>query len=103
MCLAVPGQIVEIGGDGADPLIGRVGTVDFQGSQLEVSLAMTPEVQLGDWVLVHAGFAITVLEEEDARQTWEYLNFEGLGEVPAELRQAPAAEAGGGEMGGEGG
>jgi hydrogenase expression/formation protein HypC len=48
--------------------------VDFQGNRLEVSTVLTPEVGAGDWVLVHAGFAITQLDEETARQTWTYLN-----------------------------
>ena len=91
MCLAVPGRIVEITKDEADPIAGHVGTVDFQGSRLDVSLAMTPEARVGDWVLVHAGFAITLLDEEDARETWEYLCFQGAGEMPEELRAGRAA------------
>jgi hydrogenase expression/formation protein HypC len=95
MCLAVPGKVVAIAKDEADPIAGHVATVDFQGSRVEVSLAMTPQVGLGDWVLVHAGFAITVLDEAGARQTWEYLDSSGLGEIPSELRAgAPAAPAG---------
>ena len=42
-------------------------------SRTEISLALVPEAGVGDWVLVHAGFAITVLDEEDARQTYELL------------------------------
>lgn len=71
MCLAVPGKIVEIIGS-EDPL-GRLATVDFQGSRVEASLAMTPEARNGDWVLVHAGFALTVLDEAEAKDTWETL------------------------------
>jgi hydrogenase expression/formation protein HypC len=51
----------------------RTAKVDFQGSRLEVSLAFTPEAATGDWVLVHAGFAIRRLEESEALETWEYL------------------------------
>ncbi len=65
MCLAVPAKVVDCQGDRA--------TVDLQGSTLEVSTALTPEVGTGDWVLVHAGFAITQLDEQEARETWEYL------------------------------
>jgi hydrogenase expression/formation protein HypC len=92
MCLAVPGRIVEILDDGGSaPVVGPVATVDFQGSRVEVSLAMAPEAGVGQWVLVHAGFAIAVLDEDEARQTWEYLQAGGAGEMPEQLK------AGGGE------
>jgi len=108
MCLAVPGKIVSVSRSDEDPLTGTLAAVDFQGSRVEVCLAMTPEADVGDWVLVHAGFALAVLEEADARQTWEYLNTAGLGDVPEELRgegsarpaaagEATAGEAAGGE------
>ncbi|NQU76648.1 MAG: HypC/HybG/HupF family hydrogenase formation chaperone [Planctomycetes bacterium] len=73
MCLAVPGRIVEIKGLD-EAAIGRVALVDFNGSRLQVSLALTSEADVGDWVLVHAGYAITVLDEAAALETWEYLN-----------------------------
>ena len=73
MCLAVPGQIAEVRDDPDEPVAGRSATVDFQGSRVDVSLAMTPEAAAGDWVLVHAGFALAVLDEEEARQTWDAL------------------------------
>ncbi len=78
MCLAVPGKILSIV-DGVDPGIGRVATVDFQGSRIEASLAMVPEAKEQDWILVHAGFALTVLDEEEAKETWETLRM-ALGE-----------------------
>jgi hydrogenase expression/formation protein HypC len=65
MCLAVPAQVVDASGDEA--------TVDLQGSTLKISKIMTPGVARGDWVLVHAGFAIAQLDEADARETWDYL------------------------------
>jgi hydrogenase expression/formation protein HypC len=65
MCLAVPAKIIARDGEEA--------VVDLQGNSLRISTVLTPEVAQGDWVLVHAGFAITRLEEEDARQTWDYL------------------------------
>lgn len=65
MCLAVPAKVVECTGDEA--------VVDLQGNALRISKILTPEVVRGDWVLVHAGFAITRLEEADARETWDYL------------------------------
>jgi hydrogenase expression/formation protein HypC len=65
MCLAVPGRIIECNGDEA--------VVDLQGNRLPISRVLTPEAGLGDWVLVHAGFAISQVSEDDARQTWNYL------------------------------
>ena len=96
MCLAVPGKIVEIlEGESPDaPAVGPLAAVDFQGSRVDVSLAMSPEATVGQWVLVHAGFAIAVLDEAEARQTWEYLQESGVGEMPEELRGAKA-EGGG--------
>jgi hydrogenase expression/formation protein HypC len=91
MCLAVPGRIVEILDDGGGAGVGPVATVDFQGSQVDVSLAMAPEAGVGQWVLVHAGFAIAVLDEDEARGTWEYLQAGVAGEMPEQLK------AGGGE------
>jgi len=96
MCLAVPGKIAEITDAPDDPVGGRVAAVDFQGSRVEVSLAMTPEAEPGDWVLVHAGFAITLLDEDEARETWEYLDAGGLGVMPEELK-APGQPGGAGE------
>lgn len=65
MCLAVPGQIIERSGDDA--------VVDLQGNSLRVSAVLTPDVNVGDWVLVHAGFTISQLGEKEARETWDYL------------------------------
>ena len=65
MCLAVPVKIVEIEGN--------QGTVDFAGNRRSASLVLVPEVKLGDYVLLHAGFAITVLAEADALETLELL------------------------------
>jgi hydrogenase expression/formation protein HypC len=70
MCLAVPGRIVEV--EGQD-LAFRCATVDFCGVRKNVSLAFTPEAQMGDYVLVHVGFAITRIDEEEANRTFKYL------------------------------
>ncbi len=78
MCLAVPGRIVAVTDNTDDPVTGRAGTVDFQGNRVDVSLAMIPEAKMGDWVLVHAGFALQVLDEAEARETWDYLKQAGL-------------------------
>jgi len=74
------------GGSDGEAAVGPVATVDFQGSRVEVSLAMSPEASVGQWVLVHAGFAIAVLDEDEARQTWEYLQASGIGEMPEQLK-----------------
>jgi len=70
MCLAVPGQLLSIEGD--DPLT-RQGRIAFAGIVKQANLAYVPEAQLGDYVLVHAGFAITVIDEAEAKRTLAYL------------------------------
>lgn len=70
MCLAVPGKVLTIEeGDAAF----RSGNVDFCGVRRTVNLAFTPEVRPGDFVLVHVGFALTRVDEEEAARTFEYL------------------------------
>jgi hydrogenase expression/formation protein HypC len=87
MCLAVPGRIVSIESGRDDPFSGPLATVDFQGSRVEVSLQLTPTAVQGDWVLVHAGFALQILDAEEAREMWEYLEMaEMVGEMPPELK-----------------
>lgn len=70
MCLAVPGRIVSIAEAG--PLM-RVGKVDFGGVAREVNLACVPEAAVGDYVLVHVGFALSVIDEGEARRVFAYL------------------------------
>jgi hydrogenase expression/formation protein HypC len=70
MCLAVPGKILSISGD--EPLL-RTGRVNFGGIIKEVSLAYVPEAQVGDYVIVHVGFAISTLDEQEAQRVFEYL------------------------------
>jgi len=70
MCLAVPGKITSISGD--DPLM-RTGKVDFGGILKEVNLAYVPEAQLGDYVIVHVGFALSRVDEAEAQQVFQYL------------------------------
>lgn len=89
MCLGVPGRISRIAAAGkisGEP----IATVDFQGSQVEVSLALVPTAKLGDWVLVHAGFALTHLDEQEAAETWKWLD---LAEVSDEVSRASRAGA----------
>ncbi|HLN09288.1 MAG TPA: HypC/HybG/HupF family hydrogenase formation chaperone [Xanthobacteraceae bacterium] len=70
MCLAVPGQILSIEGD---DLLTRRGRVAFAGIAKQANLAYVPEAKLGDYVLVHAGFAITIIDEAEAIKTLAYL------------------------------
>ena len=70
MCLAVPGRVLNLIGD--DPAF-RSGNVDFCGVRKTVNLAFTPEVKPGDFVLVHVGFAITRIDQEEATRTFRYL------------------------------
>jgi len=67
MCLAIPAQVVSIGDF-------RMAEVDIHGVTRTVSLDLVPEADKGSWVLVHAGFAIQVVDEEFANETWELLN-----------------------------
>jgi hydrogenase expression/formation protein HypC len=70
MCLAVPGKIVSI--EGEDPIL-RCGRVDFSGIIKQINLAYVPEAKIGDYVLVHVGFAINIIDEAEANQVFEYL------------------------------
>jgi len=85
MCLAVPGRIVEIA-DGGD-IAFRIGKVDFGGIRKEVNLAYTPEAEVGKYVLVHVGFAISVIDEAEAQRVFQYL--EELGALKEELGEIP--------------
>jgi hydrogenase expression/formation protein HypC len=86
MCLAVPGKVVEINGEGEL----RMGKVDFAGVQRQACLAYVPEVQLGDYVLVHVGFAISRIDEQAALETLEALRQIGEMTVPDEMGAGPA-------------
>jgi hydrogenase expression/formation protein HypC len=70
MCLAVPGQILSVR-DGDAYM--RAGEVRFGGIVKEVNLALVPEALVGDYVVVHAGFAISILDESEAQQVFEYI------------------------------
>jgi hydrogenase expression/formation protein HypC len=70
VCLAVPGRIVSVAGEAP---LGRVGRVDFGGIVKEVSLDFVPEACDGDYVLVHVGFALAVIDEREAIQVFELL------------------------------
>jgi hydrogenase expression/formation protein HypC len=63
MCLAIPARIVEMEGDRA--------VVDAMGNRWNARTTLLPEVKVGDLVLVHAGFAISTVDEQEAKETWE--------------------------------
>jgi hydrogenase expression/formation protein HypC len=70
MCLAVPGRIVSV--EGTDPAL-RSGRVDFGGILKTVNLSYVPEADIGDYVLVHVGFAISTVDQGEAARVFEYL------------------------------
>ena len=84
MCLGIPGRIVEVGPEG----LMRMGKVDFGGVVREVCLAYVPEAQLGDYVIVHIGFAISQLDEEEAHETLKLMAEIGILEVELETQTA---------------
>lgn len=70
MCLGIPGQILNVRDEG---LFARTGQVSFGGIVKQVNLSYTPEAQEGDYVIVHVGFAITMIDAQEARRVFEYL------------------------------
>ncbi len=76
MCLAVPALLVELNGE--------EGVADLHGNRLPVNLQLVPDARPGDWLLIHAGFAIGRLDEDEARETFAVL---------AELQAAQRATA----------
>jgi hydrogenase expression/formation protein HypC len=74
MCLAVPGKILAI----TETAGRRVGRVDFGGVTREAALDFVPEADEGDYVVVHVGFAISRIDEEEARRTYELLEEMGM-------------------------
>ncbi len=79
MCLGVPGAVVELYEELGVPM----GRVDFGGVRREVCMAYVPEVQVGAYVIVHAGFAISVLDEEEAQESLALLEAAFASEPPA--------------------
>lgn len=71
MCLAIPGRITSV--SDSDPFM-RTGQVSFGGILKEVNLAYVPEANIGDFVIVHVGFAISILDEEEAQRVFNMLN-----------------------------
>jgi hydrogenase expression/formation protein HypC len=71
MCLAIPGKVISV--DEAEDLTLRRAKVDFGGVQKEICLSFTPEAKPGDYVLVHVGFSLSVIDEEEALQIFRDL------------------------------
>lgn len=65
MCLAIPARIIELEGDKA--------VVDAMGNRWRAKTTLLPKAKLGDLVLIHAGFAISLVDEKEAKETWELL------------------------------
>lgn len=88
MCLAIPGKVIEIA-DSADGM--RMGRANFGGIVKQVCLEYTPDVSLGEYVLVHVGFALGKVDEEEALRTYNLL--EEIGALDELLGTEPAAPA----------
>ena len=85
MCLAIPAQIVEL----VDP-VGRIAKVEISGVRRNVSVALCPEADVDDWVLIHVGFALSRIDEHEARETLAVL--ERMGEAyEQEVRELKAS------------
>lgn len=90
MCLGIPGQITEI--DENEDSFMRIAKVSFGGSIKEVSLAYVPEAKINDFVIVHAGFALNVIDEEEAKEVFAYLREMGEGLEELENSSSPSIE-----------
>ncbi|MGO9082898.1 MAG: HypC/HybG/HupF family hydrogenase formation chaperone [Streptosporangiaceae bacterium] len=74
MCLGIPGRVEHrFEADGA-----LMGTVDFGGVRKDVCLAYVPDLQVGDWTIVHVGFALTRLDEKSAQETLALMRSVGM-------------------------
>jgi hydrogenase expression/formation protein HypC len=103
MCLAIPGKLIEIT---TDPAGVKMGRANFGGIVKQVCLEYTPEVEAGDYVLVHVGFALSKVNEEEATRTYQLLEeMKQLGELdvpdldPFESSAATSAGHGDGSAG----
>lgn len=103
MCLGIPGKILEILEE--EPL--RTGRVGFGGVVKKAVLAYVPEAKVGDYVIVHVGFAISQIDEEEAERIFSYLKEIGdlgdLGEIPEFPQAAPSGDQAAPSEEGEGG
>jgi len=98
MCLAIPGKVIALAeppeGADASPLM-RTGSVDFGGVVKEVNMAYVPEAGVGDYVVVHVGFAISTMDEAEANQVFEYLRqMDEAGELGPSAASLPSVAPG---------
>lgn len=82
MCLAVPARVIEKDGDKA--------VADAMGNRWNIRVTLTPDIEVGDVVLIHAGYAIAKVDEEEAKKTWEL--FEEIAAFEAERQKAEQSE-----------
>jgi len=68
MCLALPARVIELDRDD------QTGEVDLAGNRYKVNFVFIPQIDIGDWVLVHAGYAIQSLDPAEARETWDLVD-----------------------------
>ena len=87
MCLGIPARIIEV-----VDVESKIATAEISGIRREISVALCPEAEVGDWVLVHVGFALATIDEEQARQTIALLERMG-GAYEQELRELNAGAA----------
>ena len=91
MCLGVPGRVESTWeADGT-----TMATVDFGGVRKDVCLAYVPDLQVGEWTIVHVGFALTRLDEASARETLELMRSVGLLDAELSVPQPTAGSSGG--------
>jgi hydrogenase expression/formation protein HypC len=88
MCLAIPGKIVEFT-DALDEVF-RMAKVDYDGIQKEANMYMLPEAKIGDYVMVHVGVGISIIDEVEANETMKFLK--QMGEYDAELSEEEEKE-----------
>ena len=88
MCLAIPGKVMEIDRQ-VTPVMGDV---NFNGIMRKVCLEWLPEVQVGDYVIVHVGFAISTVDEKEALETLTLLR--QMGDIESELGEPPTGPGG---------
>jgi hydrogenase expression/formation protein HypC len=88
MCLAIPGKILEI--EVPEESVFSIGKVSFSGVTKKINLSLVPEATVGDHVLVHVGVAVSVIDEEEAQKTLQFL--EGTGDLEELFDLAPIVE-----------
>lgn len=93
MCLGIPGRVLEVYEQDNLPM----GKVDFNGIVKEACLAYTPEAEVGDYVLIHVGFAISRIDEQEAAEIFQYLDEIAAAGMAEEMAQVDPDAAGGGE------